>query len=635
MLQLIRDKTTGWIASAIMALLIIPFAFWGINYYFRSGGEIIVASVNGRDINVAKFQRTLDNFRQQLRSQPGFNMKEGDEEALKKLTLDKLVENELLTQTTVATGLRVSDKVVKETIKNIDVFKGEGGFNREFYRTSISRMGMQPAIYEEQLRLDMMSEQLQSAIVESELVSRQAAEYAARLYNQRRDLRYTIIPLDQYRDTITITDAEIEKFYKENSKLYIKPEVVKIAYLDLKAGMLADRVEVKDEELRDFYEANKTSYDVAEQRKINEILIKTEKGATAGVVGQAKAKAEEMLAQVRSGKTFEELAKAHAEDKDSSFSMQELGFVGKGMLPEPVDKVAFSMQGGTTSDIIQSDQGFHIIELKEIKGGVLNTFETARANVEKDYRLKQAGKLFYELADELANQAYEHSDTLETAAETVKLPLQESELFDRKGTPEGLTANPKVLTASFAEDVVTNGHNSEVLEISDDEVVVLRVIDHIAESVLPLAEVRDKIVDDIKYMRGSALTEKIGKEILADLQGGKTFEAVAAARNITWQNADGITRSDLKVNRAVLRTAFRLGKSQNHTPIYGSVAMGTGDYAVMAMLVTHDPEPGSIKEDEIKNIQRQLQAMRTGISWQEYLADVKRKAKIKTFPDKL
>ena len=635
MLQLIRDKTSGWIASAIMAVLIVPFAFWGINYYFSNGGDIIVASIDGRDINLAKFQRSLTNFRQQIQSQPGMNLNEGDEEALKKMTLEKLVENELLNQTTVASRLRVSDHVVKETIKNIEVFKGEGGFNREFYRESISRLGMQPAIFEEQLRLDMMSEQLQSAIIESDFVSRQAAEHAASLFYQKRDLRYTIILLDQYQDTIEISDAEIEKFYKENSKFYTKPEMVKIAYLDLKPDMLADRVEVNEEDLRDFYETNKTSYDVAEQRKINEILIKTEKGAVAETLAVARAKAAEMLAQAHSGKTFEDFAKLHAEDKDSTFTMQEYGFIGKGLLPEAVDQVAFSLQEGATSDIIQSDKGFHVIELKEIKGGVMNTFEKVRENVEKDFRLKQAEKLFYDLADELATQAYEHSDTLETAAEAVGLPLQESGLFDRNGTQEGLTANPKVLAASFTEDVVSNGHNSEVLEISDDEVVVLRVIDHIAESVQSLAEVRDRVIDDIKHIRGSALTEKAGKEVLADLQSGKSFEDVATARNITWQDADGISRSDVQVNRAILRTAFRLGKSQDNKPLYSSVALGTGDFAVIAMLGTHDPDPDSIKEVEIKNIQRQMQAMRSAISWQQFLAEIKRRADIKIFEDRL
>ena len=383
MLQLIRDKTSGWIASAIMALLIIPFAFWGINYYFKGGGEIVVASVNDDHINLAKFQRTLTNFRQQIRSQSSLNIQESDEEALKKLTLDKLVENELLNQTTVASGLRVSNQVVKETIKNIDVFKGEGKFNREFYRETISRLGMQPSGYEEQLRLDMMSEQLQSAILESDFVSMQSAAHAARLYYQKRDLRYTVIPLDKFKETIAITDAEVEKFYKENSRLYIKPEQVRIAYLDLKSGMLADRVKVNEEDLRDYYESNKSSYDVAEQRKVSEIRIKTDKDASAEAVTAAKAKAEELLAQVRSGKTFVEIARIHAEDKDAAFRMQEFGFIGKGQLPEPVEKIVFSMEQGAISDVIQSDEGFHIIELKEIKGGVMNTFEKSRENVEK------------------------------------------------------------------------------------------------------------------------------------------------------------------------------------------------------------------------------------------------------------
>ena len=635
MLQLIRDKTSGWMASAIMALLIIPFAFWGINYYFKSGGEVIVASVDGNDINLGRFQRSLNNVRQQMQSQPGMKINVGDEDALKKITLEKLIENEILNQATVASGLRVSDHVVKETIKNIDVFKGEKGFNREFYQESISRLGMQPTIFEANLRLDMMSEQLQSAIIESEFVSRKAAEHAARLYHQKRDLRYTIIPLDKYKDTIEISDNEIAKYYKENSKLYSKPEMVKIAYLDLKSDMLADRVEVKEEDLRDFYETNKSSYDVAEQRKFDEIRIKTDKGAAAEAVAAAKAKAEELLAQVRSGKTFVEIANVHSADKDAAFNMQEYGFIGKGLLPEPVDKIVFSMEQGTISDVIRSDEGFHIIALKEIKGGVMNTYEQVRENIEKDFRLKQAEKLFYDLADDLATQAYEHPDTLEVAAEELGMPVQESELFDRKGTGEGLTANPKVLSASFTEDVVSNGHNSEVLEISDNEVVVLRMVDHIAESVQPLAEVRDRVVEDIRFTRGSALTEKAGKEVLEDLHSGKSFEAIATDRNITWQNAEGISRTDVQVNRAILRTAFRQGKSRDDKPLYDSVALGTGDFAVIAMLGARDPEPDSIKEVEIKNIQKQIQAMRSAISWQQFLADIKRKADIQTFEDRL
>jgi hypothetical protein len=208
-------------------------------------------------------------------------------------------------------------------------------------------------------------------------------------------------------------------------------------------------------------------------------------------------------------------------------------------------------------------------------------------------------------------------------------------LFDRNGSREGLTANPKVISASFSEDVLINGNNSEVLEISDSELVVLRVAEHNAEVILPLSEVRDRVISDIKFMRGGSLTEKAGKEILAELRSGRTFVDIASGRNVEWLNAEGVTRTDISVNRAILRTAFRMGRPREQETLFGGVALGTGEYAVIAILAAHDPDPASIKEVEIKNIQNQLQSMRTSITWQEYLAEMKRKADIRIFKDRI
>lgn len=632
MLQLIREKTTGWIATAIVALLIIPFAFWGINYYFTGGSEIMVAKVNGESITMAKFQRTLSNFRQQLRSQPGFNIDAQDEDLLKRLTLDKLVENELLNQIATAAGLRVSDQVIRETIRNIEVFKRDGKFSHAFYRESIARSGVDPEVFEEQLRSDMMAEQLQSAIVESEFITPQTVDSAARLFYQKRDLRYAILPLADYQDTITVSEPELEKFYQDNSRLYIRPEQVRIAYIHLQASMLADRVEVEEEDLREFYASNKASYDVAEQRQINEIRILTEKEATPEAIAAAREKAESLLTEIRSGKSLADMAKTHGQDTGPKLTLQEFNFIGKGLLPGPVDQVAFNLEPGTISDVIQSEEGFHIIEVKETRGGALNTFENARENVEKDYRLKQADKIFYDLADDLATQAFENPDTLEVAAEETGLPVQESSFFSREGTKDGLTSSRKLIDASFSEDVLQQGHNSEVLEIGDGEVAVVRLLEHIPEAVSPLAEVREQALADIKFRRGSELAEQAGREVLADLQGGKSMDDVATARNITWQTAAGVTRTDVSVNRAILRAAFQLGRPQNQTPLYGGIPLGSGDYALVAVMDVQEPDSTAVKEKELGNIRDQLQAARMGLSWQEYLANRKRDAAIELFP---
>lgn len=635
MLQIIRDKTSGWVASAIMGLLIIPFAFWGINYYFSGGQEPIVASVNGKEIKLTQFQRTFTNYRQQMQTTLGQTFGPGEDALLKQQTLDYMVESELLNDAIRAAGLYASDERIRETIKNIEVFKGETGFNKDMYQQSIARLGMPPAQYEEQMRLDMMSEQLQSAIIDSEFVSAPEATEVARLEHQQRDLTYTIIPADRIKETLQVSAAEVEKFYQDNPRLYVKPEEVSITYLQLRQEDLAAAVVVNEEDLRAYYTDNKADYDAEEQRKLTQILVKTEDTARPEKIEAAEKEVNAILAQIRSGKTFEDIAKAYADNKDANFSISEYGFLAKGLLEKEVEAVAFSMQKDEISDVIKSKLGFHIIRLEDIKGGVMNTFENNRENVERDYRHAQSEQRFFDLADRLATTSYEHPDTLEIAAEETGLVLQQSELFSRNGGKEGITANPKVSAASFSEDVLLNAHNSEVLEITDSDLVVVRVNEHAQEARRPLTEVRDEIINDIKFSRASAQTAEIGQQVLADLKAGKTFDTIAGEQQLEWKEVKAIQRTDVSINRAILRAAFNLGHPEQNQPVTGGIALGTGDYAVVAVLAVNDPVPDSIKQVEVEKMQKQLQAYRSASSWQQYLHQLKSGADITVFKDRL
>ncbi|MBM2829388.1 MAG: PpiC-type peptidyl-prolyl cis-trans isomerase [Gammaproteobacteria bacterium] len=635
MLQTIHGWASGWLATVVFGLLIIPFAFWGINYYFDGGEEPVVAKVNDEEIKLSQFQRAFDNYRLQMQSLMGQNLGPAEEGILKQQVLGRLIESELLNQVTQSAGLRVSDDQVRETIKNIELFKGEEGFKKDLYEQSVLQLGMPPALFEQQMRLEMASEQLQSAIVESAFVSKNETEYAARLKNQKRDLYYTILSADKFKESIEVSDEDVESYYKNNDKLYVKPEEVKIAYIELSLNQLADEVEVNEEALGDYYEANKANYDVDEQRKISQILIKTDENAAAESVEKAKTKANDILQLVNSGKTFEDIAKQYAEDTDPNFSISDHDFLSKGILPEEVDAVAFSMQKDQVSDVVQSKSGFHILKLHDIKGGVANTFENAREAVEKDYRHAKGEERFFDLSDKLATLTYEHPDTLEIAAEETGTNIQHSEFFSRNGSTEGLTADPKIQSASFSEDVLINGHNSEMIELDDNRVVVLRDEDHNAEARRPLDEVRDNVIEDIRFTRASEKTHAKGQEILAQLHEGKSFEAVATEADVEWQHSVDITREDVTVNRAVLRTAFNLGKPQDNKPVFGGAAMGTGDYAVIAVLKAENPEPDAIDKEKISELKSQLQRSRAMNSWGEVLQELQNKAEIKIFPDKI
>jgi peptidyl-prolyl cis-trans isomerase D len=636
MLQKIRDKVTGWFAVAIVAALIVPFAFWGIDSYFTGGAEPSVAIVNDADIKLTRFQRAYTNYRQQMQSMLGNRpLEPADEELLKEQTLEMLIDSELLNHVTRKIRLTASDEQVRETIKSIDVFKAEGGFSKEFYQRAVSLLGMPPAVYEEQMRLDMMSEQLQTAVVESEFASRQSAEYAARLANQERDVTYVIIPAEKFIDSIEVSEEQVEQFYRENPGLYIKPEEVRIAYIQLSLDHLVGGIEVNEEDLRAYYENNKAKYDMDEQRQITQILLKIEEDSTDEIKEAVKSEANKILEKIRAGQTFTDIAKEYAEDKEFDFTISEYGFLGKGILEPEVDEIVYSMQKDEISDVIQSKLGLHIVELKDIKGGVMNTFENSRDEAEADYRREQAEQRYFDLADRLANSSYEHSDTLEIAAEETELPVQETELFSRDGGEEGLIANPEVVAASFSEDVLINGHNSEIIELSDTELVVLRVLERVPSARLPLEVVKDEIIQDIKFNAASGQAYELGQELIADLEEGNDFDAISADRQIEWQEAKALKRSDVTVNRAVLRTVFRLGQPQDNKPVIGGISLGTGDYAVIAVTAVNDPAPDTIKDVEIENTQKQLQALQAEASWKQFLSDLKSSAKIRVFKERI
>lgn len=635
MLQSIRDKTTGWIAVAIVALLCIPFAFWGINYYFSGGTEPVVAKVNGEEIKLSQYQRTYSNYRAQMQALFDRNIGPDDEAMLKEETLLKLVESELLNQKNREMGLRISDEQVRQTIRNIDLFKSDSGFNRDFYEQSVRQLGMTTTAYEQQMRLDMMSEQLQSAVFESEFATREEAERIARLNNQQRDLNYTIIQTNRFADSIEITGEYIESFYREHPRRYIQPEAVRIAYIELKLEDLAKMVEVTEEDLQVYYRENKAQYDQEEQRKITQILFNTDEDIPEDRREEIRAAAEAVIEKIHQGTSFEDIISNYTENPDPGVRISEYGFMAKGIHQEEVDAVVFNMDVGEISDVVESDTGFHVFKLEDIRGGAMNTFENNREAVERDYRNRLAEEHFFELADQLGTLAFEHPDSLEIAAEDTGLPVKETGFFDRDGTDEGITADAKVVDASFSEDVLRESLNSDILEISDRHLVVLRVREHREETRLPLSEVREEVISDIHFELSSKLARQTGERIIKALQAGESFSSIAEQEQIEWNTATDVRRDDISINRSVLREAFRLPRPQGDQLVAGGVAQGTGDYAVVAVLEARQPEPGSIKGKEIDETLKQLESIRSARSWEHFLDQMLANADISLFRDRI
>jgi len=205
LMQKIRNWATGWIAGAIMGLIIITFAVWGINFADQ-GSEPVVASVNGEDIKLRQFQQAYNNFREQMQKYTGKSLAPGEEELLKRQTLDKLIQDEVINQAATNTGLHISDSTIRKTVNDIDIFSGENGFDRANYERVVMQLGMTPTAFEHQLRLELMANQLKGAVTNSAFVSEKEAVWLTRISKQTRDLSYAILLADELKDSITISD---------------------------------------------------------------------------------------------------------------------------------------------------------------------------------------------------------------------------------------------------------------------------------------------------------------------------------------------------------------------------------------------------------------------------------------------
>ena len=634
MLQFIREKTSGLIALTIVTLLIITFAFWGVSFYFDQSGEVVAVTVNDTDIDLREYQRIYQGVRRQWQEALGENAGELDDDLVKKQTLDSLIERELVNQVNESLKLRVSAAQVRGVINELPAFQGERGFDNFLYERAVSQVGLTPVMFENELQEDMKAEQLQASLAESIIITDNEVQLIAAMRNQSRDFSYTVISSNELKEEIEVSDEDIADFYERNIQDYMEPEKVRIAYIDLALQKIAAGLELDEEALQVYYEDNRANYDVEDQRQIRHITIALPKEQTSADVEEASAKAQQLIDLLKGGMSFDELSEQHSEDPKFNIEMSELGFMTRGIMPAEVDEVMFSLNEGEISNPIPTEKSVDVVRIDKIKGGVKNTLDNVREVVEEAWRVSAAENEYFELNDQLANLAYEHPDSLEIAAEELNLEVQESDFISRETTDDPLLSHNRIKSAAFSDEVM-NGNNSELLEVGENRVVVLRVLERVAAKPLALEQVSERIVTRIKYEQASQQVKEKGEAILASLRAGTDAEAVGEEFDVVWTPSSSIKRDNTGINRSVVRTAFRLGRPAQNESLYGGGSLGSGDYALVILTAVNDPDPSTFEETDLDNIRNQLLRLKAGTTWQQLVKDMRETANITIFEDRL
>jgi len=620
-LQSIRDRLTGIIAIFIFAILIIPFAFVGVSSYFTSDAVNAVAVVNDQEITANEFNQGFQNYRRRMQSQLGtaFDPEQFDQAIVRREFLDRMIDEELLAQVSLDAGLAVSNEALAQTIRSLPAFQVDGEFNSDVYQASLSAQGLTPRQFEADIRASMVLNQFPSAIAASAIATDWELSDYARLQGQERAFKAIVVPAESPQESVPdeaveaaeeaevaedaapeavvaepVDEAAVVAWYEAHQQDYFSEEQVVIEYLELDAAQLGGSIEPDEEVLRARFEEQKARFVTPESRLASHILIEVAPEAPQVDVETARQAAEDLARRARDGEDFAELARENSQDIGSASEGGDLGWIEPGYMVQAFEDAVYELNlENPISDPVQTGFGWHVIYLRDIRPAEGMTFTEAREILADEYRAEADEVRFIEQADRLVDIIYEDPTTLSAAAEELGLEIQQAGPFGRLGG-EGVAANPGVVGAAFSDLVLAQGSVSDPVDLGENHIVLLRLKEHLPEALMPLEQVRERVVESVLRQRALDAASATAQELLAALQAGEDMQSLAEARQLELVEAEAATRSSAELDATLRDQVFLMESPAEGGSVTQVVELENG-YAVVQLDRVTD---GTLGEDD-------------------------------------
>lgn len=566
----IREGSTGLVVKIILGLIIFSFVFAGVGSYLVGGSQPLAAKVGEREITRNDFEQVYQNERNRMQSQLGeyFSTLLGDPayvEQFRKSVLDRMVNDALLDNQAQNLGLRVSDEQIRQAIISMPQFQKDGKFDEEIYNISLRRAGFSSDSFAEYLRQDLVRNQLILALESTEFTLDNEVQAQGALEAQQREIRTVTLDTAEFAKKATVTDEEIQTYYDENKQQFVRPEQVKVSYIELSGNALKEQAPITDEEIQTYYNQNKDKYSTQEKREVSHILINGD-----------KADANAVLARLDAGEDFATVAKEESQDIPTAKEGGSLGWIERGVIDPEFEDAAFQLVNiGDHSGVVKSAFGYHIIQLDGIEAPKTKALAEVSAEIKTFLVDEHAADAFYSLQSELAEKAFESPDSLDDAAEAVNAKIVTSDFFSQADAPEVLS-NSSVLQAIYSPEVKEDGLNSDVIEIAPEHIVVVRVEDVREEMVLPLDEVKAAVVARLSQSKGEQKALELAQGVISALDKGEVN--YLSDNGLSFTKARMITRADELAN-----DVYRLQKPEQGQSTYAQVMDRQGNHVIVAL----------------------------------------------------
>ncbi|MGH8806379.1 MAG: SurA N-terminal domain-containing protein [Noviherbaspirillum sp.] len=611
---------------ALLLFIFPSFVFFGLEGYTRfREGDNAVATVAGQSITQQELDSAqrdqMERFRQMFGAQ--FDPKMLDTPEVKQNILDSLIARRVFAAEAVRNHLSVSDQTLQQTILAIPGMTGaDGKFDVERYKSLLAAQGMTPSMYEAQLRQDLTLQQVSAAVQSTAFAPKTVANRLSDLNDQEREVQELAFKASDYASQVKITDDMLKAYYEKNGSQFEIPEQIKAEYVVLNSDAVAAQISVSDADIKSYYEQNAKRYTEEEQRRASHILITADKNASDANKAAAKEKAEKLLAQMRKNPAdFAKLAKENSQDPGSAERGGDLDYFGKGMMVKPFEDAAYKLKQGEISDVVQSDFGYHIIQLTGIKPATTKSMDEVKGQIAAEIKKQLAAKKFSEMAEQFSNTVYEQSDSLKAVADKLKLKIETVIGLTRAPSPaiapNAPFNNPKFLNALFSDEAVKNKRNTEAVEVAPSTLIAGHVVEYKPVTKRPFDEVQAVVRERVTQIEATNLAKKAGEERLAAVKSSGDANGFAAAKTVSRVKNQGI-------NPQAFQEVMKADTSK--LPAYVGVDLPGQGYAVYRINKVGQPTA----QDAARR-QGEQQQIANALAQQEvfaYLEALKKKAKV-------
>ncbi len=606
----------------LLFLLIIPsFVMFGLEGYSRFNDQgATVAKVNGNKISQGEWdaahKREVDRLRS---SMPNIDVKMFDTPEAKYATLERLVRDQVVAAAAKKLQLVASDTKLARELQSIPAIAAlrspDGKLDMERYKQLVASQGMTPEMFEMQMRADISNQQVIQGVQASAFATFSQTQTAMNAFMQRREVQIVNIPAADFLSKVNVSEADIQAYYDKNSNKFQSAESADIEYVILDIESLRQTIVLNEQDLKSYYEQNLQRLSSKEERRASHILITAAKDAPEAEKKAARAKAEELLKAVKAKPaSFAEVARKNSQDPGSAVKGGDLDFFGRGAMVKAFEDAAFSLKKADISDIVESEFGYHIIQLTDIKAPKAQSFESLRPSLEADLKKQQAQRKFAEMAETFSNTVYEQSDSLKPVAEKLKLTVQKASKVARNAEAlnpqsKNLLSHPALLQALFSDASLQKQRNTEAIEVAPNTLVSARVVKHQPAATLALTEVKDLVKRNLTQDKAAEMAKAQGEQKLANLK-----TSAEGLPNPIVLSREKSQRQLPQVVEAVLKA------DPNKLPAVSGVDLGAQGYAVIRVTKVLPPEDNQAL---MKQAQQQFTQLWGSAETLAYLAELK------------